>query len=494
MATPVNFTLVLDGRAGSAASQVARALIEAIARGQIHDGDRLPSTRTLAASFALSRSAVVGAYEELTAAGFLAAQAGGFTRVEQGAGAAARAGAFGEPPPPTPALDARPAPSPIAYDLRVGLADPGLISQRDWARAARAAAAAACQPEEATDRLGQLTHAGHAEARRQLAGHLRRARGLTADPDDLFLFPSITVALAAVTATCGLAGGPVAFEDPGYAKARLALRRAGARIRPIPVDDDGVQAADLQPGDRAVYVTPAHQWPLGGRMPARRRAELLAWAQRRDALVLEDDYDGEFRYGVPPLPPLRSMPAAAQRVVYLGTSAKVLTRSLRVSWALLPARFRAAMTGYLDQSGDDVSTFAAALLASYISSGALTRHQARAMRTYSARQARFVAACRQLIPGVRAHGIEAGLHVVLTFGARLDDTAAVTRLADLGLACAPLSAYYADPASAEITGLICGYSRLPETRARGAAELIARVTAGLLPGRPSASQVAQHRG
>jgi GntR family transcriptional regulator/MocR family aminotransferase len=473
-ATPVNFTLDLNGRNGPRSGQVAHALIDAIARGQIHDGDRLPSTRTLAATFGLARTAVVAAYEELTAAGFLVARPGGSTHVERGAGAAARAGAFGAVPtsacgaglPPPAVTTPRPA-SPITYDLRPGQADPGLISERDWTRAMRLAASP--------------TREAHQDLRDQLTGYLRRARGLAVDPEDIFLFPSVSNALRAVAVTCGLTGQPVAFEDPGYAKARLALRQAGAVIRPVPVDDDGIRAEDLRGSDRACYVTPAHQFPLGGRMPVHRRAGLLAWATAGGALVLEDDYDGEFRYDVPPLSPLRSMPAATGHVVYLGTSSKILARGLRVSWAVLPARFRAAMTGYLDASGEEVSQVSAAFLASFIASGALLRHQSRAMRTYRARQERFVAACREHIPAARALGIEAGLHVALVFDRPLDDEAAAARLAGAGLACLPLSPFCAGPARR--SGLVCGYSRLPETMARDAAALIGRVTADLMAAR-----------
>jgi GntR family transcriptional regulator/MocR family aminotransferase len=466
-ATPVNFTLDLRGRTGHRASQVAHALIDAIAGGQVHDGDRLPSTRTLAATFGLARAAVVGAYDELTAAGFLVARPGGSTYVEHGAGAAARAGAFG-------AALSRPGPraphraSPITYDLRPGLADTKLISERDWARAMREAASPARRYELIP----------HLELRDELSGHLRRARGFAADPEDIFLFPSVSNALRAIAVVCGLAGQRVAFEDPGYAKARLALHEAGAVIRPVPVDDDGIRAEDLAATDRACYVTPAHQFPLGGRMPVRRRTDLLAWASAGGALVLEDDYDGEFRYDVPPLTPLRSMPAAAAHVIYLGTSSKVLSRGLRVSWAVLPARFRAAMTGYLDSSGEEVSQVSAAFLASFIATGALTRHHSRAMRTYRARQERFVTACLQHIPAARALGIEAGLHVALVFDRPLDDAAAVARLAEAGLACLPLSAFCAGPIRR--SGLVCGYSRLPETMAAGAAALIGRVTSDLI--------------
>jgi GntR family transcriptional regulator / MocR family aminotransferase len=269
-ATPVNFTLDLNGRPGPRSGQVAHALIEAIARGQVHDGDRLPSTRTLATTFGLARTAVVGAYEELTAAGFLVARPGGSTYVEHGAGAAARAGAFGAAPAASgggapgsgaPGLVLPPADpaSTITYDLRPGYADPGLISERDWTRAMRLAASPARSARDA-----------HLELRDQLGGHLRRARGLAVDPEDIFLFPSVSNALRAVAVTCGLAGQPVAFEDPGYVKARLALDQAGAVIRPVPVDDDGIRAQDLRRDDRACYVSrpTSSRWAAGCRCPA----------------------------------------------------------------------------------------------------------------------------------------------------------------------------------------------------------------------------------
>ena len=140
-------------------------------------------------------------------------------------------GAFGTGPPSPAPASPRPA-SPVTYDLRPGLADPGLISERDWTRAMRLAASPSREARE--------------DLRDQLTGYLRRARGLAVDPEDIFLFPSVSNALRAVAVTCGLTGQPVAFEDPGYAKARLALREAGALIRPVPVDDDGITAVISQ--------------------------------------------------------------------------------------------------------------------------------------------------------------------------------------------------------------------------------------------------------
>ena len=274
--TPVNLTLELARTNGSRASQVAHALIEAIAGGQLHDGDRLPSTRTLAATFGLARSAVVAAYEELTAAGFLAARAGGSTYVEHGAAAAARAGAFGAPLPSPERLvqGIQQAPAqahPIRYDLRPGQADPELISERDWTRAMRLATAQARQPEETTGlRSGRLTRTSHAELREQLGGHLRRARGLAADPEDIFLFPSVSSALRAVAVSCGLAGQPVAFEDPGYAKARLALGQVGAVIRPCrsTTTASGPKTCSGTTGPATSRPPTSSRWAAGCRPPA----------------------------------------------------------------------------------------------------------------------------------------------------------------------------------------------------------------------------------
>ena len=155
--------------------------------------------------------------------------------------------------------------------------------------------------------------------------------------------------------------------------------------------------------------------------------------------MLEDDYDGEFRYDVPPLNPLRSMPAAAGHVVYLGTSSKILSRGLRVSWAVLPARFRAAMAAYLDASGEEVSQVSAAFLASFIATGALTRHHVPGHAHLPGPAGALRRRLPRAPPRRRALGIEAGLHVALVFDRPLDDEAAAARLAEAGLACLPLS-------------------------------------------------------
>ena len=343
---------------------------------------------------------MVHSYEELVAAGFLVARPGGFTYVEGGAVASARAGAFGEPLP-SPAHSRNPPARRVVYDLRPGHADEGLINERDWARAVRWAGVNARQADWAPGAAGETADAGpgrHVVLREYLADYLRRARSLAVDADDIHLFANVAVALEAVAKACGLTGTVVAFEDPGYVNARTALDRAGVHIRPVAVDHDGIRPHDLRSTDRAVYVTPAHQFPLGERMPVTRRAGLLDWAIENGSLVLEDDYDGEFRYDVPPLTPLRGMGSGAEHVVYFGTSSKSLSGSLRVSWVVVPSRFRDATRQFVHTFGDTVSSLSAGVLENYLSTGAITRHQARAMRTYKARQSKVLLGLRRAHP------------------------------------------------------------------------------------------------
>ena len=484
-ATPFHLTLALDPRDPRPASRLAAAVVRAIADGQLHDGDPLPSTRSLAAHLGVARSVVVAAYEELTAAGFLVATPGSATRVGPGARDASLAGAYAHPGPVT--TDAGKPTSPrhaIRLDLRPGHPDSGLIDAKDWARAWRRAAAGALEPAavEVTSLRPGYGFSFHAPLRNALAGHLRRNRAVVCAADDIFLFPGVNAALRALVRLVGDPRRTLAFEEPGYLTGRRALTGAGARVRPVSVDAEGLRVGDLT-DDWGCYVTPAHQYPLGSRMSVARRTALLAWAAKRDALILEDDYDGEFRYDVAPMPSLRSMNAGAERVVYLGTASKMVARELRVAWVVLPRRLREPMQEFLAQQGDSVNPVAAAALAEFIDSGALVRQLARAQRGYAARRTRFSDACRELLPGLALQGIEAGLHVVLRLPEGVDDRLVRDRLLEQGLACQALSDYHlTEPAG---SGLVCGYARLPETRAREAAALIAGTLAELNPpGRP----------
>ncbi|MGV0597047.1 MocR-like pyridoxine biosynthesis transcription factor PdxR [Mycolicibacterium porcinum] len=446
--------------------RIAAAIIEQIRVGRLGPGDALPSTRSLAAELAVARSSVVDAYDELAAAGYTTARLGSGTRIAVGADTAAHAGAAshvtsGGNATPVPAAPRPPLP---AWDLTPGHPDPALISTTDWRRAWRAAAAAPVPAVAAGP-------ADHAELRLALAGHLRRTRGILADPTELIIVPGVASALRTLTAAAGLTGRDIAFEEPGYDEARRTFEMSGARIRAVTVDGDGLDPGSLRDSDAAVYCTPAHQYPLGARLPVARRARLVQWAARAGALLIEDDYDGEFRYDVSALPALRGIDDGRDCVAYIGTVSKILTPALRVAWLLPPPRLRGAVVDALEDSGESVCAVTTLALARFIESGALTRHLARAARTYSARRSALVGALGRRCPDLRLDGVEAGLHMVVRLPDGSDDVAVAAALGDRGVIVSPLSTYFSGAAGAR--GLVCGYARLPETQADRVAEIVA---------------------
>ncbi len=479
--------LELDDGPAKLSQRLSAALIRAIAAAQLVDGDTVPSTRAVAHHLQIARSVVVQAYEELVAAGFFVARPGSATRVGQGAVAAARAGAYSSavssgslPPLPDDRFDD------MKYNLLPGFPDIKLISPRDWNRSwrsaatdslivpARPAASRTLSPHTAD----HPQHSSVARLRVELADHLRQNRGMVVDPGDVFIFPGVNAAIRTLSRAVMKPGHTVAFEDPGYPAGRRAFVEGGSTVRPVPVDDQGLLVGRLDEHDYGVYVTPAHQYPLGSRLSVKRRTALLSWATANSAVIFEDDYDGEFRYDVAPMPALRAMSDGADRVIYLGTTSKILTRDLRIAWAIVPGWLRSTIQRSQADEGEMVNTIAAAALASLMQSGALRRHITAGHRTYAARRDRFAAACRKLLPGASLHGIDAGLHVVLTFGPGLDDITTTQALRHAGVACAPLSRYFDNDTVMPMNGLVCGYSRLPETRAADAVAIIRDVLGG----------------
>ena len=210
-------------------------------------------------------------------------------------------------------------------------------------------------------------------------------------------------------------------------------------------------------------------------MPVTRRVQLLEWARRTGGLVLEDDYDGEFRYDVSPLPALRSLPGADDHVVYIGTASKLVAPSLRVAWLAPPPRLRDRLRVELESRGLVVNEATGLALAEFVASGALATHHARVARTYAARRGALVAAVAQHLPDARLQGVDAGLHVVLRLPDEVDDLDLVSRLGELGLATSPLSAYAVETT---VRGLVLCYAGLPETQADAA---VRRLAQGLAP-------------
>ncbi len=445
--------------------RLADAVVGALRSGRLRPGDTLPSTRALAAALGLSRGPVVAAYDELVAAGFVVSRAGSGARVAPDADTAARAGAASHVPDPAPQRPpvAATADGGARFDLRPGRPDTALVDRTAWRRAWRDVGSTPPGND-----AGELPR--HTRLRGVLAEHLRRSRGVAVDPEDLFVVPGVGGSLRALPEAFGLVGRRVALEDPGYVEAWTAFSAEGSRTVPVAVDDDGLDPETLPAGCAAVYVTPSHQYPLGARMPVTRRVALLEWARTTGGLVIEDDYDGEFRYDVSPLPALRSLPGAAEHVVYVGTASKLLAPSLRVAWVAVPPRLRDPLRVALESRGLAVNEPTGLALAAFVESGALSAHHARVSRTYAARRAALVAAVEHHLPGAALAGVDAGLHVVLRLPDEVDDHEATDRCRAAGVAVSPLSAYAVD---SPVRGLVLCYAGLPESRADDAVRLLA---------------------
>jgi len=450
--------------------RVADALIDLLRTGHLRPGDTLPATRALAAELAISRTAVLAAYDELAAAGFVHAVGGSATVVSPGADLAARAGVSSHVSPVRSVAGARPAAAAgPRWNLLPGYPDAGLIAIEPWRAAWRAAAAGPVSSGLPFDQP-------HRALQQALATHLRRTRGVAADPADLILVPGVSAGLRALVHAAALPGRPVAFEQPGYSEGRRALAAAGAVIRPVPVDEEGLDPAGLDAGDAAAYTTPAHQFPLGARLSAARRAALIGWARRAGALVIEDDYDGEFRYDVRGLPALHSMTGGPDVVAYLGTASKILAPGLRVAWLIVPPGLRQPVRDALARTDERISAPAGDALAHFIASGHLASHLARAARTYAARRRTLIAGLRGT--GLRITGVDAGLHLVADLAAGTDEAQVQRRLAEAGLAVDVLGQFSTAPL--EQRALVCGYALLPETQAATAADVIGGAVAAVL--------------
>lgn len=449
---------------GSPANRLSAAIVARIADGTLADGAPLPSSRSLAAETGLPRSTVVSAYEELISAGYLSAIGGSGTSVAAGAAAAARAGvATHVPDGPFEAVPAGTPRAAIPFDLRPGLADTTLVDEADWRRSWRAAAGAVIDPD-----LPWAADQGHAQ--RAIASYLRTSRGVRAPGGAVTLAPGASAAFRAVVTA--FAPARIHAENPLYRAARAAFAESGTPVVPVEVDADGLRVDHLPDERTLVYVTPAHQFPLGHRLSVERRAALVEWARRTGSLILEDDYDGEFRYDVSPLPALQSLGHGPDVVAYVGTASKILAPSLQAAWIVAPEHLRAAVGEALEEHRQGLPPIIGGFLADIIESGCLARTVARGGRVYRARRTALLEALHTAMPWCRVVGLDAGLHLVLMLPQFADDESIAAELATRGLHCLPLSPYFVRDAQ---RGLVLGYTRLPEDRAQAAASVIADV-------------------
>ncbi|MFE7133893.1 PLP-dependent aminotransferase family protein [Streptomyces sp. NPDC057638] len=446
------------------------ALREAVRGGRLAAGTRLPSSRELAADLGVSRGLVTEAYEQLIAEGYLRSNRGSGTWVGDVARSPAHA-----------ARDHTPRPPGVRVDFRPGSPDPALFPRAAWAAAHRSVLAEL--PHEA---LGYPDPRGLPRLRTALAALLTRRRGVVADPDRLVVCSGVTQSMALLSQVARAHGQrAVGVEDPGSPGHSNVFDAAGLRMVPLPLDGEGLLLEPLRrSGVRTVFTTPAHQFPLGIAYAARRRTELLHWARSVDGLVVEDDYDGEFRYDRAPVGAMQGLDP--EHVAYSGSVSKSLVPGLRLGWLVVPERLleeTVARKLAMDLGNPVIDQ---ALFADFVESGAYDRQLRRCQRAYRERRDALVAALDRYFPGTEAGGIAAGLHVIARLPARYgpeDDFLERARRAGVGVT--PLSAHrVADHGPAGADGgtdsgadgegvrLVLGYAHLPPAEiARGIALL-----------------------
>jgi len=440
--------------------QIYEGLRRAILDGRLRPGQQVPSTRALAAELEVSRLPVLTAYEQLLHECYLDGRAGSGTFVS----AALPDDLLRSPVPPSARSASSTPPRVRDYGglgpFRTSLPALDQFPRAQWARLVARHARALTHAE-----MMYGDPAGVVSLRIAIAEHLRAARAVRCEVEQVLVVSGSQSALRLAAAVLLAPGDRVAMEEPGYPGARAALRAGGAEVVPVPVDEQGLRVASLRRRGRrvrAVYVTPSHQYPLGMSMTAARRLALLDWAFRQEAWVLEDDYDSEYRYVSRPLGALQGMDAH-ERVIYIGTFSKVLFPAMRVGYLVVPPslwqRFVDARAA-IDLFSPTLYQLA---LAEFLREGHFARHLRRMRGVYLKRRAALLSGlARHCGDRLTVYNADAGLHVAVMLSPGLDDTAVVQRMAKRGLTAAALSTCYAEPLRR--SGLLLGFGGSTERR------------------------------
>ncbi|WP_049564488.1 MocR-like pyridoxine biosynthesis transcription factor PdxR [Nonomuraea sp. SBT364] len=441
--------------------QIEASIRASIRAGRLRAGASLPPTRALAAGLGVSRGVVVEAYQQLTAEGYLASRSGGYTQVAASMPAAAEAGATAPGARP-------PARGVFKVDFGYGRTDVSQFPRAAWLRSVRTVLTTT-----PNDRFAYLDGRGVPELHEALCDYLNRVRGTSAVPGDMVICGGYGQGIALLIQVLVQRGARrIALEDPSSNDdARVLAAAAGLDVVGIPVGPDGVRVDALHRADAdAVVLTPSHQWPTGGVLSAAARAEVIRWAERRGAIVIEDDYDAEYRYDRSPVGAMQGL--APDHVVYCGTASKTLAPGLRLGWLVAPPHLVAdvAAAKVLADRGSpviDQLTFA-----DFLARGEFDRHLRRMRPVYRRRRDALLDALRTHLPDLRPAGIAAGQHVVAWLPPGLDETAVVTAAARHGLGIHGVGPYRI--AGTGPGGLIFGYAILGEAAIAEGIALLAR--------------------
>ncbi|WP_460571722.1 MocR-like pyridoxine biosynthesis transcription factor PdxR [Humibacter soli] len=431
------------------AASLEDAVRTAIRDGRLATGTRLPASRSLARDLGIARNSVAEAYSRLVAEGWLEARVGSGTSVVDRTFA--------------PAAETRPpAERTFRLDLRGGIPDISGFPRAAWAAAVRTALANAPAPT-----LGYQDPRGVEVARAALAAYLARARGVWASPDQLVITPGFGGALGLVTRALARRGARrIAVEEYGHALHREILSDAGLLPVSLSVDDQGAVVDRLDElGVDAVLLTPAHQFPTGVALSAARRAAVVRWAERTGGIVIEDDYDGEFRFDRRAIGALQAL--APQHVVYAGTASKALAPAIGLGWCVLPSALVEPVLEQRRLAGGATDAITQLALAAFIDAGGYDRTVRASRLRYRARREHVEEVLHERMPTARLIGMAAGLHSLLDLPDGVEEADVAERAASSGLRLEGLQTYWAggtDEPSTRRPAMVVGFGAPPDAR------------------------------
>ncbi|WP_028066030.1 MocR-like pyridoxine biosynthesis transcription factor PdxR [Solirubrobacter soli] len=421
--------------------QIEASIRDAIRSGRLPRGSSLPPTRGLADELGVSRGVVVEAYQQLIAEGYLASRSGGYTRVAIGREEAAIS------PSPVPQTAAR-------IDFCPCRADGSQFPRAAWLRSLRRVLTTVSDEE-----FGYVDGRGAPALHDALAAYLNRVRGTSAQPGQILVCNGYAQGIGLLIGALVASGAKrIALEDPSADDDALPLARAaGLEVVGVPVDEDGIRV-DALPGADALVLTPSHQWPTGAVLSPERRAAVLRWARETGALVIEDDYDAEYRYDRAPIGAMQGL--APDLVAYAGTASKTLAPGLRLGWLVLPPRLVDAVTEAKKLADRGSPVLDQLAFADFVARGEFDRHLRRMRPLYRRRRDALLAALRTHAPQLEPAGIAAGLHLVAYLPDGVDERAVVEAAARHGVALHGLAPYRI--AHDGRPGLLFGYATLDE--------------------------------
>jgi GntR family transcriptional regulator / MocR family aminotransferase len=432
--------LAVDRASGvSLRLQLEREMRAAIRSGRLPPGLALPSSRSFASTLGVSRGVVVGTYEQLIAEGYLVSQLGSGTTV-----AAVRTGSAKASAAPPPRVSPR-------FDFLPGMPDLGAFPTKEWLSCARRAVTLASKSS-----MGYPDAGGPRSTREELANFLARSRATAGGPENLVLCSGFTQGIDLVARLLAARQvKSVAIEDPGLGGVAHLFRSLRIKTPRIPVDERGMVVERLaRSAATAVVVTPAHQYPTGAGMAPERRAALLEWAFSRNALIIEDDYDAEFRYDRQPIGALQGL--APDHVIYIGSASKTLSPALRIGWTLAPS-FLVQQLSEIKQRADRGSpTFDLLALGDFIGAGHLDRHLKKMRSVYGLRRDALITALAERLPGCSVHGVAAGLHLMVSLPLDVDERALVAAAREASIEVLGVYPFHARP-EGKSPALLMGY-------------------------------------